>query len=134
MTKQPSLLRAIFAHVKLALTLSHDGTGMPKQMSGAFLLAIAYLSVNLMNHYSAEGIPVNTFIMLGFITQSYVLFLRNELIGLIMLISIACNSFTLILTRLVGLPAEQLGLLIVAEYIFVMGAVVNVIKRETSTV
>lgn len=131
------MLKLIFAlcmHVKLALTLSHDGSGMPKQIPAALLLAIGYITVNLLNHYSPDGIPISTFIMLGFIAQSYVMFLRNELIGLIMLISIICNGFTLILTSVLGIPAEQLGLLVAAEYIFVTGAIVNVIKRVTTTI
>lgn len=128
------LFFALFTHIKLALSLSHDGSGMPKQIPGAFLLAIGYITVNLLNQYSPDGIPVSTFIMLGFIAQSYVMFLRNELIGLIMLISIICNGFTLLLTSILGIPAEQLGLLVAAEYIFVTGAIVNVIKRATTTI
>lgn len=134
MQQQNSLIKALIQHSRLALTLSHDGTGMPKQIAGAFLLAITYIALNLINQYQTEGIPVSTFIMLGFISQSYVMFLRNELIGLIMLISILFNSLTLFLTAGLGLPAEQLGLIVVAEYIVVTGAIVNVIKRETTTV
>lgn len=129
-----NLLTAFYSHIKLALTLNHDGKGMPQELPGAFLLALAYIAVNVFNHSSAEGIEAGTLIILGFIAQSYVIFLRNELIGLIMLISIICNSFTLLLTHAFGLPAEQLGLLVVAEYIFVTGAIVNVIKRATTTI
>jgi len=126
------LFSALFTHVKLALSLSHDGSGMPKQIPGALLLAFGYITVNLLNQSSPDGIPISTFVMLGFIAQSYVMFLRNELIGLIMLISIICNGFTLVLTS-IGIPAEQLGLLVAAEYIFVTGAIVNVIKSVTAT-
>ncbi len=130
----PNILTAFLTHIKLALTLSHDGRGMPQEVPGAFILAMAYIAVNVLNHGHAEGVDIGTLIMLGFIAQSYVIFLRNELIGLIMLISVLCNGFTLLISHLAGIPVEQLGLLVVAEYIFVTGAIVNVIKRATETI
>jgi hypothetical protein len=127
-----TLFSAIFKHISLALQLKHDGTGLPKEVPGAFLLAIVYIMINLLNQHHADGIPVSTFVMIGFIAQCYVLFLRNNLIGLILLISIICNAFSLLLTYVMGIPAENLAIMIVSEYILVTAAVVNVITSETS--
>lgn len=127
-----TLFSALFKHISLTLQLKHDGTGLPKEVPGAFLLAIAYIMMNLLNQHHADGIPASTFLMIGFIAQCYVLFLRNNLIGLILLISIISNAFSLFLTYVMGIPAENLAIMIVSEYILVTAAVVNVITRETS--
>lgn len=134
MQTQHTIFGALKAHTILALTLKHDGSGMPSKVPAAFVLAMLYITLNLINNHHAEGIPATTFLLVGFIAQCYVLFLRNKLIGLILFISILCNAFSLMLTALLSIPAENLGLMIVSEYILVTAAVVNVIKSETTPV
>lgn len=128
------IFSAFFQHAILAFKLKHDGTGMPKEMPGAFLLALAYIALSLINNRHAEGIDMSTFIIVGFVSQCYVLFLRNKLIGLIIFISILCNSISLIMTTMLDLALEDLGLFIVAEYVFVTAAIINVIKSETTAI
>lgn len=129
-----TIFSAFFQHAILAFKLKHDGTGMPKEMPGAFLLALAYIALSLINNRHAEGIDMSTFIIVGFVSQCYVLFLRNKLIGLIIFISILCNSISLIMTTMLDLALEDLGLFIVAEYVFVTAAIINVIKSETTAI
>lgn len=129
-----TFISAFIQHALLAFKLKHDGTGMPKEIPGALLLAMAYIALSLFNNRHAEGIDISTFIIVGFVSQCYVLFLRNKLIGLIMFISILCNSISLIMTTILGLALEDLGLFIVAEYIFVTAAIINVIKSETTAI
>lgn len=134
MNANNTLFNAFKQHAGLTLKLKHDGSGMPTKIPGALLLAMTYIALNLINNHHAEGIPLATFLMVGFIAQCYVLFLRNKLVGLILFISILCNCFTLLLTFFAGIPAENLGLLIVSEYILVTAAIINVIKSETTHV
>jgi hypothetical protein len=129
-----NLLSAFIKHSLLALQLKHDGSGMPTELPGAFLIAALYTALTLVNSHLSEGITLTTTLMVMFIAQCYVLFLRNKLIGLIMLISIIMNAFTTILSVSTGIPMENLGLLIVSEYILVAAAVINVIKNETTAI
>lgn len=129
-----NLLSAFVKHSLLALQLKHDGSGMPTELPGTLLIAALYTTLTLINSHLSEGITLTTTLMVMFIAQCYVLFLRNKLIGLIMLISIMMNALTIMLSCVTGIPTEQLGLLIVSEYILVTAAVVNVIKNETTAI
>jgi len=129
-----NLLSAFVKHSLLALKLKHDGSGMPNELPGSLLIAALYTTLTLINSHLSEGITLTTTLMVMFIAQCYVLFLRNKLIGLIMLISIMMNALTIMLSCVTGIPTEHLGLLIVSEYILVTAAVVNVIKNETTAI
>lgn len=128
------LIAAFFYHASLAVRLKHDGSGMPKDMPAAMLLSLLFMTFSLINNQSAEGISLDTVIKVGFIAQCYVLFLRNQLIGLMLLISVLCNALAFALTHFIGLPKETLNLLLIAEYIMVTAAILNVLKKVTKTI
>jgi len=128
------LISAFFHHASLAVRLKHDGSGMPKDIPAAMMLSLLFMVFSLINNQSPEGISLDTLIKVGFIAQCYVLFLRNQLIGLMLLISVLCNALALGLSQFVGLPKEMLNLLLIAEYIMVTAAILNVLKKATKTI
>ncbi len=130
----PGLIAAFFHHVSLIVRLKHDGSGMPKEMPAAMLLSLLFIVFSLINNQSTDGITLDTFIKVGFIAQCYVLFLRNQLIGLIMLISVVSNAIAFALIQFIGLPKAMLNLLLIAEYIMVTAAILNVLKKVTKTI
>jgi hypothetical protein len=129
-----ALPAALFHHASLAARLKHDGTGMPTELPAAMLLSILYMALSLVNSHHADGITLDTIIKVGFIAQCYVLFLRNQLVGLIIFISVLCNVLAFGLTTFADFPKENLFLLLIAEYIMVTAAILNVLKRVTKTI
>jgi len=128
------LIAAFVHHASLAVRLKHDGAGMPKEMPAAFLLSVLFMVFSLVNNQQADGIALDTVIKVGFIAQCYLLFLRNQLIGLMMLISVMCNAMAFCLTHFMGMPKEFLNLLLIAEYIMVTAAILNVLKKATKVI
>lgn len=129
-----ALFAALFSHASLAVRLKHDGTGMPIELPAAMLLSIIYMALSLVNNHQADGITLETIIKIGFIAQCYVLFLRNQLVGLIMFISVLCNALAFGLTTFADFPKENLFILLIAEYMMVTAAILNVLKRVTKTI
>ncbi len=124
------LITAIITHAWLALRLKHDGTGMPTKLPAAFALITLYVALNLANKHLNGGINLETLIGLSFIAQFYLFGLRNKLIGLIILISVITNAFSLGLSTLGGIPDDKLFVLLIMEFIMIFAAIVNVIKSE----
>jgi hypothetical protein len=127
-------LSALFTHARLVLTLRHNGAGMPKNLPAAAVLTLLYIALTLANKNLKDGIDLNTLVGLCFVAQFYLFGLRNEVMGLIILISIVNNALTLAATLLTGAPADEFVLLIIVEYVMIFAAVVNVIKAHAKIV
>lgn len=125
---------ALFSHFGLVLQLKHDGQGMPENMPAAVALISVYAILGLIN-YSYEGnINLNALLGLCFVAQCYLFYLRDKLIGLIILISILMNGIAMILNLLVGVTEESIFALNMIEYILIFAAIINVIRRESRTI
>ena len=128
------LIYALWIHIWLALSLRHNGAGMPTKLPAAFLLAALYVALNLANQHLHGGIDYETLLGLSFVTQFYLFGLRTKMIGLFIIISIFINALTLALIALAGVAEENLLLLTIVEYIMVFAALINIIKSETKTI
>jgi hypothetical protein len=128
------LIRALFTHAWLAIRLKHDGIGMPKKLPAAAVLIALYIALNLVNKSLNDGIDANTLIGLSFVAQFYLFGLRNEMMGLVVMISVVINFFTLALTTLTGIPESNLFILLILEYVMIFAAVINVIKTNAKIV
>ena len=128
------LIYALWIHIWLALSLRHNGDGMPTKLPAAFLLAALYVALNLANQHMHGGIDYETLLGLSFITQFYLFGLRTKMIGLFIIIGIFSNAVSLVLMALAGAAEVNLLLLTIAEYIMVFAALINIIKSETKTI
>ncbi|HAF01671.1 MAG TPA: hypothetical protein DCO68_13295 [Methylophilaceae bacterium] len=124
-----SFISALCKHAWLAITLKHHGTGMPTKIPAATMLVSLYIILTFANQ-STQEITISSVIALSFIAQFYVFSLRNKLIGLIILIGIVSNATTLLVTFLTGIPAQQLFVITIMEYVMISSAVINVIKSN----
>jgi hypothetical protein len=128
------LMNAFFKHAWFALSLKHDGTGLPTKLPAACMLIGLYIALNLANRHISQGITLETLLGLSFIAQFYLFSLRTSLIGLFIVIGIITNALTLALTVLTNIPEQNLYLPIILEYIMVFAAIVNIIKHEIKTI
>ena len=128
------LMNAFFKHAWFALSLKHDGTGLPTKLPAACMLIGLYIALNLANRHIGQGITLETLLGLSFIAQFYLFSLRTPLIGLFIVIGIITNALTLALTTLTGIAEQHLYLPIILEYIMVFAAIINIIKHELKTV
>ena len=127
-------MHAFFKHAWFALSLKHDGTGLPTKLPAACVLIGLYIALNLANRHISQGITLETLLGLSFIAQFYLFSLRTPLIGLFIVIGIITNALTLALTALTGIAEQPLYLLTLIEYIMVFAALINIIKSETKTI
>lgn len=128
------LLSAIFNHATLAVRLKHDGAGMPTEVPAAMLLAILFMLTSIFSYQQTSEVSVETLLKIVLIAQCYTLFLRNQLIGLILLISVICNTLAIFFVSVGGIPKENLYVLLVVEYIMIGAAILNVFRKSTSAV
>jgi hypothetical protein len=128
------LIYAFFKHAWFALSLKHDGTGLPTKLPAAFMLIGLYITLNLANRHIGQGITLETLLGLSFIAQFYLFSLRTPLIGLFIVIGIITNALTLTLIALTGIPEQHLYLPTLIEYIMVFAAIINIIKHEIKTI
>jgi hypothetical protein len=128
------LIYALWIHIWLALSLRHNGDGMPTKLPAAFLLAALYVALNLVNKHLNGGIDYETLLGLSFVTQFYLFGLRTKMIGLFIIISVFINALTLALIALTGATEENHLLLTIIEYIMVFAALINIIKSETKII
>lgn len=126
------LIDALFAHAWLALSLQHQGTGLPSKFPAALFLVSLYAGLTLANQHVAGGVDFQTVSGLIFVMMFYLFGLRNSIIGLILLISIINNSMALALILFAGIPSEELDLMMVMEYIMIFAGMINIIKCNTS--
>ena len=127
-------MNAFFKHAWFALSLKHDGTGLPTKLTAACMLIGLYIVLNLANRHIGQGITLETVLGLSFIAQFYLFSLRTPLIGLFIVIGIITNALTLALTALTSIAEQPLYLLTLIEYIMVFAAIVNIIKHELKTI
>ncbi len=128
------LITAILTHTWLALRLKHDGTGLPTKLPAACVLTALYVALNLANRHLGQGITFETVLGLCFISQFYLFSLRTRLIGLFIVIGIITNALAFVLTAFAGIPEEKLFMLLLAEYIMVFAALINIIKNDFKTI
>ena len=128
------LMNAFFKHAWFALSLKHDGTGLPTKLPAACMLITFYIALNLTNTHIGQGITLETLLGLSFIAQFYLFSLRIPLIGLFIVIGIITNAIALALTSLFGVPDQPLYLLTLIEYIMVFAAIVNIIKHQIKSI
>ncbi|MEQ1599600.1 MAG: hypothetical protein ABL880_09580 [Methylotenera sp.] len=128
------LMNAFFKHAWFALSLKHDGTGLPTRLPAACMLIGLYFALNLANSHIGQSITLETLLGLSFIAQFYLFSLRTPLIGLFIVIGIITNALTLALTALTGTAEQPHYLLTLIEYIMVFAAIVNIIKHELKTI
>jgi hypothetical protein len=128
------LISALWIHVWLALSLKHNGDGMPTKLPAAFLLAALYVALNLASKHLNGGINFETLLGLSFVAQFYLFGLRTKMIGLFIIISVFINALTLALSALAGIAEENLFMLIIIEYIMVFAALINIIKSEIKAI
>lgn len=119
------LIKAFFKHIHLVLQLEHDGSGLPTQLFSACMLVLLYTALCIAN---SENVAPN-FLGLGFVAIIYLFVLRTQLVGLIIIIGVITNTISLILGFFGELSALQLVLINALEYLFVYGAIINVIRR-----
>jgi hypothetical protein len=122
------LIKALLKHIYLAMQLEHDGSGLPTQFLSASLLVSLYIGLSILNSVNIDP----TFFGLGFVAVIYLLVLRTQLVGLIILIGIITNSISLILGFFGAISALQLVLINALEYMLIYGAIINVIRRHVN--
>lgn len=127
------LLRALITHTWFAMTLRHNGEGMPTKLPGAIALVSLYIALLLINIHIQQTFSLESLIGLLFIAQIYVFSLRNRVIGLIILIGVIANASLLAVHLLTGIPQQQLYAITIMEYAMVFSAVLNVIKYHFGT-
>jgi hypothetical protein len=128
------LIHALGIHFWLALSLRHNGEGLPARLPAAFLLVVLYTALTLANKQINGGINLETLLGLSFVAQLYLFGLRTKMIGLFIVISLIINALTLAFMTLTGTAEENLFMLTIAEYIMVFAAIINIIKSETKAI
>jgi len=121
------LLNALLSHAWLAISLKHNGDGLPEKIPAAFMLAAMYIALSLANSHFRGDLNLHTFIGLSFIVQFYVFLLRDKVVGLILLVGVVMNAFTLVLSLFAGMSEMKLLLLSLMEFAMIFGAMINVI-------
>jgi hypothetical protein len=107
---------------------------MPTKLPAALMLTAIYIALNLANKHLNGGINLETILGLSFIAQFYLFGIRTKMVGLFIVISVFINALTLAITTLTGIPEQNLYVLLIAEYIMVFAAIVNIIKSEVKAI
>ena len=125
-----SFIKALFSHAWLVMRMKHDGAGLPVNFMGALLLVSVYVGLVLVHKSMVGELTVGTIIALVFSSQLYLFSLRNTVIGLVILIGIIGNVFSLAMAAFGEASLTQLLLLSAMQYLLVFGALINVIKAH----
>jgi len=127
------LVNALLKHAWLALSLKHDGTGLPEKIPAAFMLVAMYIALSLANGSISGDVNVGSLIALSFIAQFYIFSLRNKVIGLILLIGVVTNVFSLALSAFAGMAELKHFMLTMMEFAMIFGAMINIISNTKQT-
>lgn len=127
-----SFIKALFSHVWLVMRMKHDGTGLPVNFIGAFILATIYIGLVVMHKNMSGELTIGAIIALVFIGQLYLFSLRNTVMGLVILIGIIGNVFSLVMAAFGEVSMTQMLMLSVMQYLLVFGALINVIKTHAN--
>jgi hypothetical protein len=120
-------INALFKHAWLVLSLRHDGKGLPEKIPAAALLAALYIALSLANSHLRGDFSAHSIIGLCFIAQFYIFLLRDKVVGLILLIGVVCNAFTIALSLFSNLSELMQILLSLMEFVMIFGAMINII-------
>jgi hypothetical protein len=120
-------LSALIQHAWLAVSLRHDGKGLPEKVPAAALLAALYISLSLANSHVRGDFSAHSIIGLCFVAQIYIFLLRDKVVGLILLIGVVCNAFTLVLSLFSNLSELMQILISIMEFVMIFGAMINII-------
>ncbi|MFM9835487.1 MAG: hypothetical protein ACKVOA_05235 [Methylophilaceae bacterium] len=120
-------VNAILIHAWLALSLRHDGTGLPQKLPAAFMLASLYIALSLANSHVRGDFNYHSIIGLSFVAQFYIFLLRDKVVGLILLIGAICNAFSLTLGVISNTSELAQILLSLMEFVMIFGAMINII-------
>lgn len=126
-----SFIKALLSHVWLVMRMRHDGTGLPVNFMGAFLLISIYIALVVINKSIQKELTLEVVIAFGFIGQFYLFSIRNTVIGLVILIGIISNLFTLAMAAFGAFSTFQVIMLAVMESLLITGALINVIKTHS---
>jgi hypothetical protein len=126
-----NIILAMLKHAWLVLRLRHDGAGMPEKIPAAMMLAATYVLLSLANARLHGSLNSHAIMGLCFVAQIYVFSLRQKLIGLIIMIGIVANAFTLVMDLLSVTSQEKVLMVTLMELVMILGAVINVIKKES---
>lgn len=124
-------IKALFSHVWLVMRMKHDGTGLPVNFIGAFLLVSIYIALVIINKSIQKEMTLEVVLALGFIGQFYLFSIRNTVIGLILLIGIIGNLLSLAMAAFGAFSTFQVVMLAVMESVLIMGALINIIKTHS---
>jgi hypothetical protein len=119
------VVMALLKHVKLVMQLEHDGSGLPLRLSSAFILVFIYSALT----YANSGNFSEEMLGLAFVVLIYLFVLRTQVVGLVILIGIISSAITFGLSLFGGLSTLQIVMLSAMEYLLVLGALINTIKR-----
>jgi len=118
---------AILNHAWLALSLRHDGTGLPQKLPAAFMLAALYIALSLANSHLRGDFNYHSIIGLSFVAQIYIFLLRDKVVGLILLIGAISNAFSFTLAVFSNTSELAQILLSLMEFVMIFGAMINII-------
>jgi hypothetical protein len=127
------LANALVRHAWLALSLRHDGSGMPKKVPAAFMLVAVYIALSLANGHISGDLSVQSFVAYSFILQFYIFFLRDKVVGLILMVGIITNAFSLALSPFAGMAEVKHLMLLIMEFAMIFGAIINIIGNMKQT-
>jgi len=125
------LIQALLSHIWLVMQMKHDGSGLPEKFMGALLLISVYVALVMVNKNVQGELTIETVLALAFIAQFYLFSIRNTVIGLVILIGIIGNVFSLGMTAIGEVSAAQLMMLSAMQSLLIFGALVNVIKAHS---
>lgn len=128
-----SLFKALFKHAWLVMKMEHDGTGLPVNFWGALLLVSVYVTLVAVNKSLVNELTIESILAMIFIAQFYLFSIRNTVIGLVILIGIIGNIFSLAMNMFGGITVSQVLMLSVMQSLLIFGALVNVIKTHSKT-
>lgn len=126
-----SFVKALFSHAWRVMQLKHDGTGLPVNFIGALLLASLYIALVAINKSLHGELTMEAVLAMVFIGQFYLFCIRNTVIGLVILIGIVGNVFSLTMAAFGEVSTTQMLMLSAMESLMIFGALVNVIKAHS---
>jgi len=113
------------------MRVEHDGAGLPVGFSGALLLVLTYIGLVVLNKSIQNELTIEAVLALIFIAQFYLFSIRNTVIGLVILIGIIGNAFSLGMAAFGAVSTTQVLLLSVLQSVLIFGALINVIKTHS---
>ncbi len=124
-------IKALLSHSWLIMRMQHDGKGLPERFAGALFLVSTYCALVLWNKHLQSALTMETVLALVFIAQFYLFSIRNTVIGLVILIGVIGNAFSLAMAAFGAVSTSQVLLLSVMQSILIFGALINVIKTHS---